>query len=425
MKQSFLLIIAAIFSAVSFSQKVTDLRIAPTYATNPRASQVFDEINYIPLETTKESLFGTINQLEVTEKYFIVFDNATNAILVFEKNGKFHAKISGRPLNISSFKYAKENDRILVYSVNNKSISADIQNKFEKNTDEALNLYRKFFKLTYYDLDGKKLPAKAPENTFSLANLSSIDLPNGITFSNFAIADEQMRDSSANQLNLYKNGELYQSYFPYNTQRDVAQFGKYLGRSSGFTKSANDTIVYFTRPLEYKIYQLTPHTLTEKYKLIFPMSNTIPQTFFTDNISQEDRRSYFNDNRAIITGISNVYVMNNWLLFKINNNDRNRNTTNNFIYDLRSGNLISLNKTGPDSTCYFLPVFDYPFSYESFKAIDKNYFYTYISSARMFQARDATADKNPEYPEQLKKYFAKGDKRDNPVMVQLKLKQDQ
>jgi len=424
MKNIYLILFFAFIFSPSYSQNATELRIAPAYASNASVSELFEQINYIPLETTKQSLFGTINQLAIADNYFIILDNATNAILIFEKNGKFHAKISRKPLTISSFKYEKENNRILIYSVNNKAITSQIQDKFQKDIEAALSLYKKFFKLTYYNLDGKKLDVEVPENTFSLSNLSSVQFSKGITASNFALADEQMPDSTAFQLNIYENSRLYKSYFPYNTKKDIAQFGKYLGSGGGFTKSQNDTIIYFTRPLEYAVYQLTPNTLSKKYQFIFPMANTIPQNFFTDTISQENRRSYFNNNRAIITGISNVHVLNNLLFFKINNNDRNRNVSNSFIYNLKSGNLISMNKTRPDTISYFLPVLDYPFSYESFKATEGEYFYTYISSLRMFQSKEATADKKPVYNSVLQTYFTKGNKKDNPVIVQLKPKED-
>src|SRR3954467_7786076 len=68
---------------------VDTLRIDPLNSFGGSASEVFETANYIPLETTKESLFGSIDQLEVTDQYFIILDQNTNCILFFKKDGKY------------------------------------------------------------------------------------------------------------------------------------------------------------------------------------------------------------------------------------------------------------------------------------------------------------------------------------------------
>ncbi|RZL13073.1 MAG: 6-bladed beta-propeller, partial [Pedobacter sp.] len=50
------------------------LRLDPSTARGAAASQVFDEVKFIPLETTKESLFGSISQFVVTDGNYIVYD---------------------------------------------------------------------------------------------------------------------------------------------------------------------------------------------------------------------------------------------------------------------------------------------------------------------------------------------------------------
>ena len=72
-----------------------------------------------------------------------------------------------------------------------------------------------------------------------------------------------MPESRAYELNLFKNGELYESHFPYSRKNDAARFGRYLNNPAGFSRSQNDSIYYFTRPLAYSIFELTPHTISE------------------------------------------------------------------------------------------------------------------------------------------------------------------
>ncbi|MBC7567606.1 MAG: 6-bladed beta-propeller, partial [Pedobacter sp.] len=70
------------------------LRLDPTTARGAAVSQVFDDVKFIPLETTKESLFGTISQLNVTDNNYIIYDYDTKAVLIFDKAGKYIAKVN-------------------------------------------------------------------------------------------------------------------------------------------------------------------------------------------------------------------------------------------------------------------------------------------------------------------------------------------
>jgi hypothetical protein len=90
-----LLILILLAASILTNAQATTLRIDPSSARGGTVSQLFDEVNFIPLETIKESLFGRIDQLEVTDKYFVILDDNTNSILIFDKTGKFHAKIKG------------------------------------------------------------------------------------------------------------------------------------------------------------------------------------------------------------------------------------------------------------------------------------------------------------------------------------------
>ncbi|MEO6682979.1 MAG: 6-bladed beta-propeller [Ginsengibacter sp.] len=404
---------------IAAAQQPRTLRIDPDFATGMPVSQVFEEVNFIPLETTRESLFGTINQLGISDQYFIILDRSTNAILIFQKDGKYHTKISMKGLNVYSFEYEKDHDRIRVYSTNDKDLGRQLRERAESDVADAVRLMRRFFKVEYFDLNGKSLKIPATKKSLTLENLSSITLPGDYMFSNFAIADEGMKEESF-ELKLYKNGELYQSYFPYTHNKESARYGLYLRNPSGFSVSQFDTVLYFTRPLDYSIYELSPHSFNERFQIVFPMKNTFPQTFITDKMTGNDRRNFLRDNPALITGISNIHERGNRLFFKINNSAQRRSGTTSILYDLKTDQVISINKMSPDSSSYFLPVFDFAFSNESFKVADANYLYSYTSSLRMFQAIEENATKGITYPLSLDQYIKTGNKKDNPVIVQLK-----
>lgn len=419
MKFTYCFLFFLILHVSASAQEPQVLRIDPGFASGAPVSQVFEKVTYIPLETTKESLFGTINQLEISPDYFIILDRATSAILLFLKNGTFHAKISIKGKDVFSFDYEKEENRIRVLSTNNNQLGALVREKAETDSAGAIALLKRFIKVNYYDTEGKSLRVTAPKDLLTPENIYSITLPGGYSFSDFAVAGEEAPSTTSFELNLYKDGKVYRSYFPYNKKRDIARYGRYLPRSTGFNRSQIDTIVYYTRPLDYSIFELSPHNLKEKYQVIFPMKNTVPPQFYTDNLSQNARRDFFRDNPSVVTGLSNIHERKDRLFFKINNNERWRSSATSMVYFLKTGRLITINKLSPDSLSSFLPIFDGPFSQESFKAADQKYFYTYISSLRMFQAMEANVSKSIPIPPELKEYFKKGDNKNNPVIVQL------
>src|SRR6476469_787262 len=102
--------------------KYQTIRLDPENAIGGNASDIFSEVTFIPLETTSESLFGSISQLEITDEYYIILDRSTNSILIFTKAGKFHSKIKGRSLDsqyrIWQFSYNKWT-KYLTYSKDN------------------------------------------------------------------------------------------------------------------------------------------------------------------------------------------------------------------------------------------------------------------------------------------------------------------
>lgn len=70
MLRSLKLGISIFYIAVSFTayaQQVRKLRIDPKQAYGGHVSEYCEDVEYIPLETTKESLFGNINSLIITD----------------------------------------------------------------------------------------------------------------------------------------------------------------------------------------------------------------------------------------------------------------------------------------------------------------------------------------------------------------------
>jgi len=57
------------------------------------SNELFSSIDYLPLETTSESFFGTIDQIEFTDTQIIILDKKTKGVYVFDREGAFLFKI--------------------------------------------------------------------------------------------------------------------------------------------------------------------------------------------------------------------------------------------------------------------------------------------------------------------------------------------
>lgn len=144
--------IVGMFLTISVcAQTNITVRIDPDNARGGTASQIFDAIRFIPLETNQQSLFGTINQLEVTDSFFIILDIQSRSIILFNRDGRFHTRIKSD----GSDKYFN------YFSIDRTAQTIIVTNNYANG-------------LLVYDFDGrfiKKIPR--PEKIRSLYSLGN------------------------------------------------------------------------------------------------------------------------------------------------------------------------------------------------------------------------------------------------------------
>src|SRR5690606_28131365 len=108
-------------------------------------------VNYIPLETTKKSVFGRIRQLLVSADYFIIWDADTNFIYFFDKKGKFVKKYRPPNCTIKSIQLDKERNALFI-SGSNKNYNfspAEVEKMMEDPTNKS---FARFTWSAFYDL---------------------------------------------------------------------------------------------------------------------------------------------------------------------------------------------------------------------------------------------------------------------------------
>jgi hypothetical protein len=411
--------IGVLLAAEGRPQSPARLRIDPADAAGSDFSRIFDEITFVPLESSKRSLFGQIDGLLVTEDYFIILDNSsTHSILIFDKNGDFHARVAKQDgVILPYFSYDKENNRLLVCFLRQSAIPPEAMSAAMNNPFEAMSIFIKYAYTRYFDMNGQPLKDSSAQ-VIKFTDFASVKLSKGITASSFALADKRLPDSTGYQLVQTKDGKMSGSWFPYNTQKDLARCGKAAG-SGYFSQADNDTTFYFTRPLDYTVYKINAGMVSPVYKFIFPVKNTVPEKYFTDTFKVEsDREAWFGSHPDCIKEISAIYPFGNTLFFKLSA------FRDVFIYGIKTGDLYALNRLTPDTSISWLPLLGDIYNMKGISAKGGPYIYIGVSSFEMFRAKEMADEKHPSYPTILETYFKTQNRKSNPVIIRLKPKEN-
>lgn len=413
---SFMLLFMLIFGwQASYAQDVPKLHIDPAQAYGGSVSDYFDSVEYIPLETTRESILGEIKNIVITDSSIVAYDYDTNCILFFTKSGKFITKI--KEGNVHEPPYIS-----ISYDRANKIILANL---YDPSTAKA--------KTKYYSLVG--IPQEAVSITIELEQTEMLPLGNGyfvVRKGCYLPQGEKAKDSIYNLIEIYKGNKLYKSFLPLNPKVTPAPCTWGLG----FVRPISvieDGSFYVSTPLDYYVYKINKDTAIKMYQFVFPANRSFSQKTMNNNnehFIDSMRVAVFNDFSRIII-VSNIFYHKNFLFFKINplrilqHQGSENDNQYNFIYDTLSQKLVSIERISPDETTSYLPMLDkYGSRVKSEGLLFENgYFYSDISSLQMFAAKEATKDKTPQYPPVLQEYFKTQNRKSNPVIVRMKLKE--
>lgn len=389
------------------SSKMVTLRIDPSSARGSTVSQFFDEVNFIPLETTKESLFGSISQLKMTNDNYFVFDWETKAVLIFTKTGKYVAKVNAS--KIEKDPDVKDNQAFYGFNLKTEDGKTLIQIESGK-------------KLHFFDLTGKLVRKTVIDTADKYANYKK--------FSDGTVIDQNYlekkdKDSTYYHLSLVKDKKRVESYFPYRTGDYKNDDGWHGG--SIYDYGNPDEFLYI-KNYQYNIYKLTSKSLSLAYQIFFPAANSLPMDYGTNPVYKGKRYEYFERNRDLFYEMANSYLHGDNLYFQVRNWNWSRDEKKAFIYNLKSTELTSLADIEPDSSSQFLPITDltsqYDFTNHGFHVVTPDYFYTSYSSLTMFTFKEQNDEKNRKYNAALTEYFKTQNRKSNPVIIQLKPKKN-
>ncbi len=402
-------ILSFVFFHHGYAQKepVTEkIRINPSAAMGGTVSQYIEKVNFIPFESIAESTFGNIDQLEITDKYYIILDNETQSILIFNKQGQFHVKIDGKKVNpqqpnFFSFKFDQSTNLIKINFLSGEFI---------------------------FDLNGKLVFHYKREPNQYLGVETSLGGKLSAYYFYVPQRPSLKKDSNAYELTVVRNGQQIKKYLPYrlNIRYDDSR-GSQSHMDFWADPVATDSVVYYTRDYDYDIYKLTPHTFYAAYQFIFPIQLSLPTNFRADTIFNGKRQKFIKLNPQAIFKVGNFFKSGDNLLFRAINYDF---LNLSYIYNNLSKNLICINKIVSDASSYFLPVTDaevggLDFTNRGIMQFDGDSFYTSYSSLILFHQKEATKNKHPQYPPMLSTYLSnEKNRKGNPVLVQIQFKKN-
>jgi hypothetical protein len=378
------------------AQPTLTFHIDPDNARGGSAGQVFDSVEFIPLETSKESLFGSIDQMEVTDSLFIILDTQGRSILLFYRTGRFYKRITTGGLDKYFYWFALDRSRGEIAVTNNYSGG-----------------------LLIYDLQGRFVrKERCPEHSESLYHLPGnrvwYNLQRGLRYEN---TDHILYDLCCS--NGYDS--VVRKFKPYNAHNEANEYN--IG-ASPLNYSGEPGSCMYSMPYEYTIYQLNDTGILHKFQLVFPLLYSLPPNFATDGAYRNKRAKYAYStpgNERLITCLERPYKYGQYLLYSADSRQLWAGADYNFAYNMTTGTLISFSKVTGDSSTAYLPILS-----SLLERIGTIYDGKIIASTpafRLFTFRDGT-EKKSALPPSLQTFFSNGKRTDNPVVIQFKLRPD-
>lgn len=393
------------------SSNVKEIRIDPrqALAEELKASDVFKSIKYLPLETKNESIFGRIDQLEITKDYFIILDEVhervngrgKSEILLFTKDGKFKSKLKGFRTGYFTVNEAEKRITVRDYDSKDLFFHFDFSGKLLKKEKEP------FFSPSVFYLNENLIAhyrhyRKPQKHESFLANKD-------LETKNLILTD--------------KDFNIKASYFPF----DTTTIGDELLFGTVINFSGNTGQVYFTQGYDHSIYRFDKTKLIRDYKFVFPLQYTLPPDFLTNKALFEKRIDYLRNRQTLVNSIANVFKAGDLLTFHLKLPSIPEHV---YLYKFDTDKLIAFNNIKTDDRSFHLPLGEY------IHGTDGKFFYSSVNAKALYENKEklekilyktkeeAAAKKfKGVLPSAMQQYLAKGGERNNPVLILLEPKQ--
>ncbi len=304
--------------------KVIDVNINDSQS-EANLSNVIESFEYVPLETTDNSLIGTPYGIRANSEYIITYHQASiHSVTIFKRDGEFVEKIEieegsgpGQLYYPSYFDVNFQNEEIALIGYRKLNLYS-----FEGDLIKEITL----------DFHPKALSHDGENFIFSMGNTLFQDL----------------NDAKSNILVTDRNGGLKATFLPIEEEKA----GITMSTSSTYTKYNGKTL--FSDYPGYKIYSMNSDSINLRYELNFGDGN-IPREKYNergmDEIAGNQGFPFLERifDSEYIGPVSNFYEFENHISFSFNLDRMNRYTlffsketgnyklSNNWVNDLDGG----------------------------------------------------------------------------------------
>lgn len=383
---------------VANSQITEKIRINPDIAMGGRISDFFSEVTFIPLQReakNKQSELGFVYQFDVNENYFFFYDRRADRILVFKKNGEFYSRISPKSIGQFVSFFSLDRKKELIYILIDKKYIGifDFEGNIVKKIDLLIKKEHNIESLFFFNKNKLVINVSRPIDNTTKANIYY-----RILF---------LKDFNT----IYKKELPYHSIF--GIQEDGGSLRTY------FTKTDEKETVFFSPPNEYNIHEISDTGIINQYNIVLPVQYSVPNNFSTDSSYSGKRNTYFDDpdNKKKIKRLSSVFRSKGWLFFALETQSLNERKQ--YMYHLKTGKLIGIDKIAPDSISANLPITS-PLG--EIIGAEGDYIYMIAYSIFFHQYQQHLKDMST-IPQHLKDYFSdRKNMQSNPVVIRLKIK---
>ncbi len=398
MKLSAFIIMASCFVLLGcnslFAQSTDTFRLDIDNLMAASGSQIFDSVDYIPLETNKASSFNNIDKMLLTSHFIFILDSKSDAIFIFRLSGNFYSKIEIQKALKGS---GVRKHRIHDFIVNEKDSSVIIS-----DNDEILSLF-------VFDFNGH---LKKTVKKWSWGAFGNIDEKSYLMETLTGDINDSVKGLSGNCLVVGSDLTSIKKYILNKVKTTLTFSGRPI------TNVFNQDGVFYTRSFDYSIYNIDRSGIFHKDCFIFPLVYTLPKNIME---APEDKRLIYisKENPKVISNLSDAYKIGNTLFFSFHNIEKG---TVPVVYNMKTENGYSLGEIRTDSIFNLLPFYSFDGITPTPKilACDTNSVYLSVPSYQLLQYYTYYKKKsNFHYSKKIENGLSSLNRLSNPVLIRV------
>ncbi|OYU56498.1 MAG: hypothetical protein CFE25_04465 [Chitinophagaceae bacterium BSSC1] len=287
------------------AQPIEKIYLNPKNPTIQKQSSYVDSIQFLPLASVEGIVFNEYANVRLTEKYFLITDNAAGYLYIYTKNGAFLKQINYKSQITNLYPSYNSKTNEIVFFGNNSNYTLTSKDRVKIQLDWSNEHNLKYF---------KKYVINLQDTTFAIKKVkpTKYDLIGAYPFYANQYVQTKIntstlyKDSIGYELSVYEKEQLVKNYFPYNRVNEP----KFLfsEESVGIALTEKLDLSYLLRPYCDTIYQSVKGVLTPLYQLVMPLENSLSPNFFIERPdSKADRENFKRNNGWLFHQIRDFY----------------------------------------------------------------------------------------------------------------------